>query len=383
MLADSFNQMTRELHVSREALTERTRFIETILRSVAAGVIAFDRSDRVASLNPAAGRFLDLRAEEAQSKRIDQLPGQRIVAFQAILADLDRSGGGLLESEIELPGDEGKITLRVVGSRLTDHEGDELGKVVVFEDLTTLIQSKKLLAWGEMARQVAHEIKNPLTPIKLSAQQIRRAYHDRHERFGQILDESTDLIIEEIESLRKIATEFSAFARMPRREIEQVQSGALIAEVARLYDDSLGEGRIVTELPDNLPVIRVDREEIRRVLINLFENAVQATGSGGEIRVSAGRGDGSPGNDEGWEIWESTPEKPQPGELLVIRIRDDGPGVSDGARGKLFEPNFSTKTDGTGLGLAISRSIVEGYGGSIVIGSTPGQGSVAIVSLPV
>ncbi len=99
--------------------------------------------------------------------------------------------------------------------------------------------------------------------------------------------------------------------------------------------------------------------------------------------VSISRGDGSPGNDEGWEIWESTPERPKPGELLIIRIRDNGSGVSEGARGKLFEPNFSTKTDGTGLGLALSRAIVEGYGGSIVIGSTVGRGSVAIVSLPV
>ncbi len=382
-LVASFNRMTRELRRSRTALTERTRFIETILGSVAAGVIAFDRSDKIVTINAAASRILEIPVDPSQSNRGDRVQGQAVAVFGKILDRLDRSESGFLEREIELRGQGGRITLRVVASLLTDPDGNRLGKVVVFEDLTALIQSKKLVAWGEMARQVAHEIKNPLTPIKLSAQQIRRAFHDGHDRFPEILDESTELIIEEIESLRRIATEFSAFARMPRRRIEEVSPVPLVREVARLYEESAGGGVIEVTAPEDLPPIRVDREEIRRVLINLFENAVQATGGKGTITASVEIADGPPVNDKGWEVWESTSERPRKGPLLVITVTDDGPGVSEAARGKLFEPNFSTRTNGTGLGLAISRSIVEGYGGSIVIGSTAGAGSAAIVSLPV
>ena len=127
----------------------------------------------------------------------------------------------------------------------------------------------------------------------------------------------------------------------------------------------------------------INYHKIRRVLINLVENAAQASGEKRKIRVSAALEEGPPSNDEGWELWESTPEGPKSGRMLVIRVVDDGPGVSEAARGKLFEPNFSTKTNGTGLGLAISRSIMEEYGGSIVIGSTRGKGTVAIMALPV
>ncbi|NNE10122.1 MAG: HAMP domain-containing protein, partial [Gemmatimonadetes bacterium] len=388
-LVDSFNGMTGELKRSRESLTERSRFIETILQSVAAGVIAVDRDGRIVSANPAAERFMKEHGQEFE----ETLGGAfaSLVNPPAGRGKKSPAGRAFREEELEVPTRDGRITLRVVASALTDHEGREIGQVIVFEDLTSLIQSKKLVAWGEMARQVAHEIKNPLTPIKLSAQQIRRAYHDKHRRFDQILDESTDLIIEEIEALRRIATEFSTFARMPKRKIEAVAVGALMSEVGRLYEEALTEGELHTVLPaDPDLTIRVDREEMRRVLINLLENAVQAAGTDGTIELKGEIVKGSSANDAGWEIWETTLDRPgaetppiaQNADNIVFTVRDNGPGVSETARGKLFEPNFSTKTNGTGLGLAISRSIVEGYGGSIAIGSTRGVGTVVYVSIP-
>ncbi len=382
-LVEAFNRMTSDLKRSREELTERTRYIETILQSVGTGVIAFEERGRVVSANPAAARILDVPVEDLPGEKLENLRGGLFRPLQQLLEEIDRTGDRLHEEEVELSGPGGRVVaLRVVASMLTDEEGSHLGKVIVFEDLTALIQSKKLLAWGEMARQVAHEIKNPLTPIKLSVQQIRRAYHDGHKRFGEILDESTDLIIEEIESLRRIATEFSAFARMPRRRLELVDAGLLVADVVRLYEGSIPGGRIRVDLPPEKKEILVDRQEFRRVLINLLENGVQAIKRSGNIDVALSVSSGSPTNDEGWEIWESTPEAPREGDLLVFRIADDGSGVSEGARGKLFEPNFSTKTNGTGLGLAISRAIVEGYGGSIMIGSTRDKGTAVFVSIP-
>ncbi|MBN1825135.1 MAG: HAMP domain-containing protein [Candidatus Eisenbacteria bacterium] len=382
-LTAAFNRMTRELKRSQDTLTERTRYIETVLGSVGAGVIAFDPEGKVASANRAALQILETEPGEIDGGRLDRVAGGRFAPLQRIVERVRVDRDRPREEEAEIARGEGKMTVRVVATALADEEGRALGKVIVFEDLTALIQSKKLLAWGEMARQVAHEIKNPLTPMKLSVQHLRQAFHDGDARFPDLLDESADLIIEEIDSLQRIATEFSTFARMPRREIRPVPAAAVIGEAVRLYAERLGEGRIEWEVPEDLPVLQVDREEVRRLLINLLENAVHAAGDGGTVRLTAGVADGSPSNDEGWEIWESTVERRLEGRMVEIRVRDDGPGVSDAARGKLFEPNFSTKTDGTGLGLAICRAIAGDYGGSIVIGSTPGRGTAAIVSLPV
>jgi PAS domain S-box-containing protein len=381
-LVRSFNRMAEELKRSRDALTERTRYIETVLGSVGTGVIAFDREGRIASANRAAGEILAVPVGDLMGSRLDLVAGGRLEPLHRIVEGLDPRKGPVHEEEAELPRGGGTVTLRIVATAIADAEGRDLGKVIVFEDLTDLIRSKKLLAWGEMARQVAHEIKNPLTPMKLSVQHLKRAFHDAHPRFGELLDESADLIIEEIDTLQRIAAEFSTFARMPRREIRSVPASPLILETLRLYEDALRESRLAIDVPADLPSLLVDREEIRRLLINLLDNAVQATGGGGTIRVSARVASGSPRNDEGWKLWEATSEETIPGRVLAIRVLDDGPGVPEEARGKLFEPNFSTKTDGTGLGLAICRAIAADYGGVLAIGSTPGKGTLAVVALP-
>ncbi|MFH1277937.1 MAG: ATP-binding protein [Candidatus Eisenbacteria bacterium] len=382
-LVRAFNRMTGELKRGRDALTERSRYIETVLGSVGAGVIAFDGEDRVASANPAASRILGVPLEELRGARLEWVAGGRLAPLFRIVSRVEPAADRIVEDEAELSRPGGTATLRVVATAIVDESGGSRGSVIVFEDLTDLIQSKKLLAWGEMARQVAHEIKNPLTPMKLSVQHLKQAYHDGHERFGDLLDESADLIIEEIGSLQRIAAEFSTFARMPRREVGLVPAATVIRDALRLYEEGLAAGRLETDVPGDLPELRVDREEVRRLLINLLENAVQATGAAGRIRVSARVEEGPPRNREGWKLWEVTSEGPETGPMLVVRIADDGPGVSESARGKLFEPNFSTKTDGTGLGLAICRAIIEDYGGVIALGSNPGEGTVAIAAFPV
>ena len=381
-LVRAFNRMTGELRRRGEALTERTRYIETVLGSVGAGVIAFDRAGVVTSANQAASKILEIPLGELRRSLLQEVSGGRLAPLHRFASGLDPASDQVHEGEEDLPRGDGRVTLRVVATAIADAEGRDLGRVIVFEDLTDLIRSKKLLAWGEMARQVAHEIKNPLTPIKLEVQHLRQAYHDGHEKFPELLDESAELIIEEIDKLQWIATEFSTFARMPRREIRRVPASAVIGEAVRLYGEGIRGTRIETDLPGDLPDLLVDKEEVRRLLINLLENAVQAIGAGGTIRVSAAVEEGSPRNDEGWKLWEATGDRTGSGPMLVIRVADDGPGVTGAAHGKLFEPNFSTKTDGTGLGLAICRAIIDDYGGVIAIGSTAGKGTVAIVSIP-
>ena len=382
-LVAAFNRMARRLKLSQDELTERTRYIETVLGSIGAGVMTFNSELKVVSVNRACSQILKVPLHDMEGERLDRAAGGYLKPLHEIASGLRADTDLPVEEEVELSRADEKMTVRVVATAITDEEGVELGKVIVFEDLTELIRSKKLLAWGEMARQVAHEIKNPLTPMKLSVQHLKQAFHDGHDRFPELLDESADLIIEEIDSLQRIATEFSTFARMPRREIRAVPAVDIIRETVGLYGERLEEGKVEMDIPADLPVIHVDREELRRLLINLLENAVQATGGKGRIRFEAMIRDGSPVNDAGWDLWEITSEAGDVGRRLEIRVIDDGPGVSDAARGKLFEPYFSTKTNGTGLGLAICRAIMEDYGGSIAIGSTPGKGTAAIVSLPI
>jgi signal transduction histidine kinase len=262
-----------------------------------------------------------------------------------------------------------------------------------------------------MARQVAHEIKNPLTPMKLSAQQIRSAFHDRAPEFPKILEEGTQAIIDEIGSLQRIATEFSAFARMPRRIVQEEDLNEIVRESARFYRGAEGAGApagtstertapaeagagggrvdVALVLAAAAPHVRVDRSELKRVLVNLIENAVQASAAGGHVRVTTeaidDAGAGASPLDEapppsGFIAWSG--RQPAGRRLALVRIEDSGSGIASEFRARLFEPNFSTKTNGTGLGLAICKGIVEDYGGAIRVASAAGRGTTVSVFVP-
>lgn len=229
-----------------------------------------------------------------------------------------------------------------------------------------LVRAEKEAAWRTMAQQVAHEIKNPLTPILLSAQQIARAHSDGHPRFDDMLEDGTQTIMEQCETLRRIAADFAAFAS-PRHERKPLDLGELIASVVTNYSRS-DDPPIAVEahLPAGpLPMVHADEEEVRRVLLNLFNNAVEAFGQrGGRIDVSLA-------------------PQPTPDGFLVIRIQDDGPGIPPENEPRLFEPAFSTRTGGTGLGLAICRSIMERHDGSIEhVPTRPGEGTIFELRLP-
>jgi nitrogen fixation/metabolism regulation signal transduction histidine kinase len=416
-LVDSFNSMTEDLLRSRERLLERTRTIEAILGNITTGVLALDRDGRVTTLNRGGAQILGLDDGACVGRHVDSLRDGTRDGIADALEAIGSSPGGVLEREIALPraglasgagvgaagaggatnaGSQSQgrssaepiLAVRAVGTRLLNEAGDELGRVLVFEDLTELIRSKKLLAWSEMARQVAHEIKNPLTPMKLSAQHIREAYKDRAPEFGKILEEGTEAIISEIESLRRIATEFSSFARMPRRVVREEALNEIVAETVRLYRDTR-DVALDVDLDPTAPSTRVDRAEMKRVFVNLVENAVHASAPGGRIHV----GTLSPAktaaviknsNDASAEPrfvrWSR--RLPQSNAYAAVLIEDDGAGIPAEYRDRIFEPYFSTKTDGTGLGLAICRAIVEEHGGAIRVASGSGRGTSVIIVLP-
>ncbi len=221
-----------------------------------------------------------------------------------------------------------------------------------------MLKAEKELAWREMAKQVAHEIKNPLTPMKLSVQHLRQAYRDQVTDFGEVLGRVSGTVLEQIEALSRIASEFSNFARMPERKPDRVDVHAVIQEARNLYQ--LGEVTIELDLAATSAAVLADREELRRVFINILGNSVQATGQTGRIAISTSSARG----------------------LLTVLLRDDGPGIPEEIRDRLFEANFSTKTGGMGLGLTIVRTTLESLGGTVSIESTVGNGTTVIITLP-
>jgi signal transduction histidine kinase len=226
-----------------------------------------------------------------------------------------------------------------------------------------LERSNRLAAWAEMARQVAHEVKNPLTPIQLSAEHLRRVFADRKEDFASTLETCTDTILAQVRTLRGIVTEFSAFARPPAEELSLQDPKAVLEEVVRPYQPGLPPNVLLTlDLDGASPPIRVDRRLIERALVNLLENALQAVGDAGSIRVSL-----RPRDD---------------GRRVEIEVRDSGPGVSPEVRNRIFEPFFSTKTSGSGLGLALVKKIAEDHGGGVTLESAPGEPTCARLWLP-
>jgi signal transduction histidine kinase len=222
-----------------------------------------------------------------------------------------------------------------------------------------MIKAQRELAWREMAKQIAHEIKNPLTPMKLSIQHLRQAYKDGANDFSGILKSISETLLVQIETLSRIATEFSTFARMPERKVETCDLHEILSEAKDLYKQ---DGKITfrTDLESGRPQVNADREELRRVFINIFRNAVQAMEQGGTINLSTRRTGGN----------------------ILIKIEDNGPGIPAEIQNRLFEPNFSTKTDGMGLGLAIVKKIIDDLGGSITLESSVGSGTSVLILLP-
>jgi PAS domain S-box-containing protein len=354
-LVESFNTMTGALREARRDLLERQRYLAAVLDNVATGVMATDRGGAIITLNPAGERILGVSAADVVGKK----PQDAFTGGRSRVRDLFSSADGQVrEVEFALPSAEATRTVKAVIASLVEG-GERLGTVVVFDDLTELIRSKKLAAWVEMARQIAHEVKNPLTPIKLSAQLMKRAYERGSEDFGGIFKSGVDTIVQQTEILRRIATEFSNFGKAMRLTPETIPLEGFLGEIASYYR---GAERICVRLScEDGIAVRADREALRKILANLLENAIEAMPEGGEISVAARRDGGA-------------------AHIIVI---DTGKGLSKEYQGRLFEPYFSTKTNGIGLGLAISQSLARAMDGEIRLRNREGaEGVEATVILP-
>ncbi len=354
-LVNSFNMMTGALRVARRDLVERQRYLSAILENVAAGVVSTESDGVVVTVNPSAARMLGVESGELVGKKISSISGDDLRPFVALF---EHRGEKTREEEISLFNGEDRRTFKVVITSLRAG-GEDLGTVVVFDDLTELIRTKKLSAWVEMARQIAHEVKNPLTPIKLSAQLMRRAYREDSEEFPVIFEEGVETVIQQTEILRRIASEFSSFGRAVDLRPEAMDAGGFIESIVSGYR---GAGQIEVIYEAGAPVVLMaDKEALRKILVNLIENAMDAISGAGQIEVTHGVSGGK----------------------VEIVVADSGSGLPPEVEERLFEPYFSTKTNGTGLGLAICRSLATEMEGEISIGNREdGNGVRAVVRLP-
>ena len=369
-LVESFNQMTRDvlasqkdLEAGNQELENRRRYTEIILQNVAAGVISLDAAGRITTINRFAEELLKIDKNAILNRDYRQvLHRQHQAVLNNFYAELDRSGKGTIELPLRLKVRDASFSLRVNMTRLVDESGKELGVVLVFDNLTELEKAQRMAAWREVARRIAHEVKNPLTPIQLSAQRLRKRYLDKLAAEGDIFDVCTRTIINQVDELKRLVSEFSNFARMPAVQKSMNSLRDMAEESMVLFRE--GHKNVCFEFvcAENLPRFPFDLKQMNRVLINLLDNAVAAVGDQGVVTV---------------EISVDEIQK-----QVFVEVRDNGPGIRDEDKHHLFEPYFSTKKSGTGLGLAIASTVVADHGGYIRVKDNVPTGVRFIIELP-
>ncbi len=375
-LTEAFNAMAGELASSRRKVErstielerknlevdERRRYIETILERIATGVVSIDAAGAISTINGAGARLLSLdravvgRPADAVFQRADLQP------VRALLAGAGRAKTEAAAQEIAVLREGQELHLAAAATPLVGDSGTAEGAVLVFDDVTPLIRTQKIAAWREVARRLAHEIKNPLTPIQLSAERLRRHFAGGPAGARALVDECTGTIVGEVESLKGLVDEFSQFARMPSPRTLPTDLHQLLADTLALYNGIFADVTIEPRFAPEIPLVGLDPEQIRRVMINLVDNALEAMDRRGCIVVETVRD--------------------RTNNVVRVVVADDGPGIPAAERDKLFLPYYSTKRRGSGLGLAIVRRIIAEHGGSIDVGDNVPRGTRFTIELP-
>jgi two-component system nitrogen regulation sensor histidine kinase NtrY len=362
-LVHGFNGMASALSAQREDLERRRDYMERLLLHATTGVVSTDPAGRVVTLNPAARHLLGAHGRVPG-------PGDGLVDALAAVPDLGPLAERLASAppargepeEVDLVRGGEPRRLRVVRVDLPDPAGGTVGRLVLLDDVTDMMKSSQLAAWAEMARAIAHEIKNPLTPILLSAEHLERLLADRRLLPAPDLEACVATVKKQVRTLYEIAGEFSAYARLPALAPRPADPVAFMRETVGPYRTGRPPGVEIEEEYESAGPVAIDARVLGRAVVNLIENALQAMPDGGRLTVSV------------------APEAA--GDGVVLAVRDTGRGLDPEARRRLFEPYFSTKSSGTGLGLAIVRRAVEAHRGSIEVSSRAGVGTTFRIRLP-
>ncbi len=368
LLINSFNHMVKELKEGEESLqsayleSDRRRlFMENILDNINSGVIMLDTTGTILMINKRACSILNIHPEQVINKKYRDL--MSLIDSQELhrlVSSIEGREFRPVRKEIKAVIDNRKIILLVFITSLKDAQ-TYIGLLVVFDDLTDIMEAQRALTWQDVARKIAHEIKNPLTPIKLSTERMIKKWEHKDDDFDEVFHRSARTIVKEVDSLKRLVDEFSKFGKMPEIHKKPTSISSVIDEVVNLYKD-YKEIDITLSVPDNPPQADLDGEQFRRVLINIFDNAIQAMTNKGRINVSLN-----------FDV---------PFNRAFIEIADNGPGIRDDDKEKLFLPYFSTKKNGTGLGLAIANRIIKEHGGYIRVMDNVPNGTIFKVEIP-
>jgi nitrogen fixation/metabolism regulation signal transduction histidine kinase len=394
LLAESFNQMTAQLDENRNrieagaaelrdtnmALRERRNYIETVLQSLSTGVVSIDENDCVTTLNASAARMLALLNRVDGNPKLSALIGSEDwLVVERLLRRARRAGHATEQTQLESGGANGNgpLPVSMTATALRDSKGPRRGVVLVIEDLSELLAAQRAAAWSEVARRMAHEIKNPLTPIQLSAERIAKSYgrattngngggdHADEKRVAAVISECTETITREVAGLKAMVDEFSRFARLPATRLELANLNEVVTQAAGLYVDRLEGVAMTLQLDQELPSSMLDVEQIKRVFVNLIDNAVQALASvDGEKQITI--------------VTSHDAER----SLLRAAVADTGHGIEPSDFRRLFEPYFSRRDSGTGLGLAIVQRIIMEHGGHIRAERNNPRGARFVIELP-
>ena len=403
LLAESFNQMTTQLEENRSrieagaaelrdknlALRERRNYIETVLQSLSTGVVSVDENDCVTTLNRSASRMLGL-ADGAEDNPLlkDLIVNEDWLVVDRLLRRARRIGQATEQTQLEsgMSNGRGPLPVALTVTAMRDSKGPRPGVVLVIEDLSELLAAQRAAAWSEVARRMAHEIKNPLTPIQLSAERIAKSYarakananggsngsialtDDRGDdgKVAAVIAECTETIGREVAGLKAMVDEFSRFARLPATRLEVADLNEVVNQAVVLYEDRLDDARIELQLDSDLPATMLDVEQIKRVFVNLVDNALDALVSVDDeklITISTSRD-----VETGW---------------VRAEVADTGKGIAPADVRRLFEPYFSRRDSGTGLGLAIVQRIILEHGGSIRAEKNNPRGAKFVIELPI
>ncbi|MDO8433184.1 MAG: ATP-binding protein [Candidatus Binatus sp.] len=368
-LVDSFNQMTSDLRASAEELERRRQYTETLLANVSAGVVGLDSDGVVTTINPCAERLLGLDgASVIGNHYLNCFPPRLGSALDDLFSSAMRPREARLTVKLEVAGAEAELMM--TASPLGDSADGSAGTVLFFEDVSQIAKVERMEAWREVARRIAHEIKNPLTPIQLSAERMRRQLASRPGIEAALVEECTKTIIGEVEDLKKLVNEFSSFARMPHLNPVPNDINALASEAVGNFREANPAVEFNLELDASIPLIPIDREAMKRAVVNLLDNAVGATTAYNKLN-------GERPSIEVRSRWYRAKS------MVTLEVADNGPGIDPRLRTRIFEPYYSSKRGGTGLGLAIVSAVVTDHHGFVRVVDNQPRGSRFVIEFPV